>query len=166
MCVGPGDGSASDGSTQPNLVMNGTCDVNRAYWIAYQATVTVSTTAHSGPQSCLVCDAGFMDFTMDDNPATVASANPGEVFTASAWVRAAPGATAPTSVYIYMRDSTSRQENVSTFVAVTNTWQQLTMVHTVSTPVQPVEIIIAGQTTTPAANPCFLVDDIEVRRNP
>jgi hypothetical protein len=147
-----------------NLIANGTCDVDTASWRPFQGTVSLSTTARTGAHSCMVCGAGLADFTMDDIEPTVASAAPGESFLGQAWVRTAPGAAIPTQTYLEIRDATTESAEASNFVAVDATWQQVTLVHAVATTTQPVELFIAGKTSAPSTNPCFLVDDITLVR--
>ena len=148
----------------PNLVLNSTCDDDTSNWLEFQSTVSLSTTARTGAHSCMVCDAGFIDFTMDDDQPTVPSADPGEMFVGRAWVRAAPGAASPTTVYFETRDSTTNTDDTSEMVSVNGAWQQVTVTHTVGMATQPVEVVIIGHTETPSTNPCFLVDDITLVR--
>jgi hypothetical protein len=147
-----------------NLVVNGTCDVDTSSWLAFQSTVSLSTTARTGAHSCMVCGAGLTDFTMDDIDPTVPSAAPGERFSGQAWVRTAPGAAIPTEVYLELRDSTTQNGEASNMVAVDETWQPVTLVHVVGSPMQPVEVFVAGKTDAASTNPCFLVDDITLVR--
>ena len=159
-----GDGLASQCVDSANLVLNGTCDDDTTNWIAFQSTVSLSTTARTGSHSCMVCDAGFPDFTMDDDQPTVASADPGNMFLGQAWVRTAPGAAIPTRVYLEIRDATTQNGDASNMVSVDDTWQQVTLVHGVTMTTQPVEVLIAGGTSASSTNPCFLVDDITLVR--
>ncbi len=167
-----GELAASDLAGQcvvlPNLVVNGTCDVDTSDWLAFQSTVSLSTTARTGAHSCMVCGAGLPDFTMDDDNPTVPSADPGEIFFGQAWVRTAPGTAIPTTAYFEMRDSTTQNGEASSMPALDGTWQQLTLMHTVGAPTgggpQPVEVLIAGKTDAPSTNPCFVVDDITLVR--
>jgi hypothetical protein len=148
-----------------NLVLNGTCDVDTSGWQPFESTLSLSTTAHTGAHSCMVCATGGPDdFTMDDVDPTVPSADPGEMFLGQAWVRTAPGAANPTTAYLEIRDSTTQFGDTSNMPALDDTWQPVMFVHTVGSPTQPVEVLIAGHTDAPSTKPCFLVDDITLVR--
>ncbi len=148
----------------PNLIVNSTCDVDTSSWQAFQSTVSLGVPARTGAHACKVCGDGLTDFTMDDQDPTVPSAAPGQRFLGRAWVRTAPDAAIPTQVYLEIREATTGVGDASNFVTVDATWQQLTLVHTVAMTSQPVELFIAGKTTAPSTNPCFLVDDITLAR--
>lgn len=130
-------------------------------WSSNEATLTDDMTAHGGARSCRVC--GIDGQTVWSIYQRFTGATAGS-YVAEAWVRAAPGAQAATSMFIGLEsnDGQSRidgRENAGT--ALGDQWQKLTT----SLKVQDGDAIDVGILSRGAGG-CFLVDDAVLYRAP
>ncbi|MFB3903518.1 MAG: carbohydrate binding domain-containing protein [Acidobacteriota bacterium] len=118
-------------------VSNPSFETNLTGWEGWQATLSrVSLTgAPDGNYVAKVTRSTGTTFTIDDNPATVASTIAGQKHWASVWVRAASTSSQGKTVNLKLREINSPgglvKETTSPGVALTNTFQQLFVTVTV-----------------------------------
>jgi hypothetical protein len=153
----------------PDLEPQGTFETSTCSpWQSFRGTLVPSSIAHSGAGSCKVCIAagGAASFTADDErspgPAVV-----GATYRVEAWVRADPTAPAPPSLVLALRVATiadggfqELESHLSLNVAPDPMWRRVES----TLEVTKAGMINAFLAAEPAANACFLFDDVAIRR--
>ena len=150
----------------PNLIMNPGCETGTTGWGSYHSTLTQAPIPRSGNFSCQVClNPTFTNYTIDDNPNTVSSPLAGQLYVASAWVRAGLSNTGTMTVSLTLREHTTQgvigPETQGQPVTLTDQWQQVTSAHMLAADAFDLDIYIGGDGV---AGDCFLVDDIFLAR--
>jgi hypothetical protein len=137
----------------------------------YQASLTVSTIAHSGNFSCEVCysSGSAPEYTLDNRPTSNVLSIGMELY-GQAWVRAVSSTSVAQVSQLYLRTDkddtdTPLDENGSVAVTLTTDWQlvEVTLTATTSGAVGW-DYYVAASETNGTVNPgdCFLVDDLVI----
>lgn len=167
--AGPSDGASGDAPGAPNLLPLGDFEHGGCSGDGYYSTLTPDSTAHGGTVSCRICASGNgMDvFSLDDDIENVTPLA-GSRYVAEAWVRSAPGATAPTSgVEVVLRTHTVSPftvYDVATAVdsPIDATWKKVAVTLDVTDAGAPRLAIVIDASYQSGA--CFLVDDVVVQQ--
>jgi PKD repeat protein len=122
-----------------NLIANASFEAGIAGWGSWQGTLArvLQAGAPEGQYVAEVTRASGTSFTLDDSAFTVTSTVSGRTYTASAWVRAGSAASVGKLAQLRLRERTSSGGAVadvgSTEVALTTSWQKLTVSRTATT---------------------------------
>lgn len=140
-----------------NLLPNPTFETGIGGWTGHESQLSLSDNARTGAQAALVCaNSGATFFTLADAPASVQDASPGTMYTASVWVRLAPGSSAQlVKLAIDERADTGVDGN-SAMISLDDAWQLLEVAHVVEV-AGPVGIVVRSTARDPGG--CFLADD-------
>jgi hypothetical protein len=162
------DASAPGGA---NLAPNGGFedDANScAGWRGFNASVATDPIAHSGARSCRVCQSGAGGIAIDHDPDLDPNARAGAHYHGRAFLRAAPGSTAPLLAVIAIRifDGAGNEAERSTSdkITLSQTWQPIDVTHT--TAIDPGRVNLFGYPEAPENGFCFLIDDILFEKLP
>jgi hypothetical protein len=138
-------------------------------WYAFEATLTDETEyVHTGERAALVCsNSAIRDIfsAFADVPSTDPLGG-GQVYVATACVRAHPEHPPPDSMLLILRENSgasSTDADSPLLLDLNDTWQKLEVTLTVSeSATDSLNIIVAGATAP--GNPCFIFDDAHVVR--
>ena len=117
-----------------NLLANPSFETNLAGWSGYQATLVreAQAGAPAGGYVAKVTRSSGTSFTIDDGARAVPSLVAGTTYTAEVWVKAASASSVGKPIQIKLRERTAAGTVVadvgSANVALTNSWQKLTLV--------------------------------------
>src|SRR5262249_23778778 len=160
-----GGNDRPDGApTGINLVMNPGCETGTTGWTGWHSTLTQAPLPHTGMYSCQVClNPSFTDYTIDDSPNTVSMPRAGELYGATAWVKAGPTMSTQ-MVQLTLREHVAQGVigplTDGPAVILTNQWQQVQSSHTMSADAFDLDIYIGTTGAIGVPGDCFLVDDI------
>lgn len=148
----------------PNLIENPSFDLGCKLWGSYNGSLTSEPAGRNGP-GCRVCVNGSPadGYSIDTVPpiAVVSS----ETYRGQIWVRRAPGKTArPVAVTLRTYDTnqgTPKQKVSGSAVNLSDEWQQITVMLTVTEPAPHLDFFATSPGTS---GDCFIVDDAEVVR--
>ena len=150
-----------------NLVANPSFETSLTGWTSWQATRTRVQVADApdGSWAVRVAQSSGTQYTLDDNPTTVASAPAGAVYTARAQVRADSASAVGDRVTLQLRERTASGSTVRTVpgpaVFLTNAFQPVAVSITPAAG-NSVEVIV-GQSPA-AAGDAMLVDAVSLER--
>ncbi len=122
-----------------NLLANPSFETNLTGWSGYQATLVreAQAGAPAGGYVAKVTRSSGTSFTIDDGARAVPSLVAGTTYTAEIWVKAASASSVGKPIQIKLRERTASGTVVadvgSPNVALTNSWQKLTLTRTVVT---------------------------------
>jgi PKD repeat protein len=122
-----------------NLLSNPSFEANTAGWGAYQASLAreAQAGAPEGAYVVKVTHTGGSSFTIDDGARAVPDLVAGDSYTAEAWVKAASASSVGKPIQIKLRERDASGAVVadvaSPDVALTTSWQKLTLSRTVVT---------------------------------
>jgi hypothetical protein len=151
----PGEDTCSTGCV--NLIENSTFDMGFAGWSGYASSLMQSDMAHEGLGAVMVCaDNPETYFTLFHMQALVAAAKAGDKYTASVWVRAAPGSPTQHMKVTVEERGLGGVHGESAPLLVTDAWQPMQIDHTVKV-AGPLGFILKSMATGPGA--CFIADD-------
>jgi hypothetical protein len=154
--AGPLEGTC----VEVNLLSNPTFETGVGGWQGYDSTVTSTDIAHGGTGAALVCpDTGQMFFTISEQPATVQDALTGAMYSASAWVRAAPGATGLLVRVAIDERETGGVDSSSSQVPIGEQWQLVQVSHAVQV-AGKIGVVIRANLSSFAPDACFIADDV------
>jgi hypothetical protein len=167
----PGDagvGFDAGDEPPPDLEPNSTFETGCSPpWGVYHSTLASDSTAHGGMLSCRVCWTGVgVDVFSIDDRGPVQPAVVGARYLATAWVRVAPDAGAPSGVQLLLRSIelspfSEVEVKYGPMTTPSSTWQSLSITLDVTKPAQAVNVAVVGQL---GANVCFLTDDVTLQR--
>lgn len=148
---------------EPNLIINPGCETNTSGWTGVNATLTrVTTQAYLGIASCEVSVKGNANsYSLDDSPATVQNPVSGGNYIASAWVKSTIGRSKTAQIVLKQSGGANPlRESKSSFVTLSQTWQQVS----VQTTIDPGRTTLEAYVTQPSAvkGDKFDVDEISL----
>jgi hypothetical protein len=162
-----GSNASADGSDAADAAVrfsNGDFELGCTDWASNVSILTDDTTAHTGTKSCRVCANDRTSWSIQQLVTTPVA--PGSVYSASAFIRAAPDAQAADGVVetLYVVDDDGGLDPNPASTSGTNpgaSWQQIAI--TVTVPAgggEGIEMSISGD----SFGGCFLIDDAELVR--
>jgi hypothetical protein len=154
--------------TPLNLVRNPSFEADVSGWYGWQSALSRVSGGEAGTSAArvaLACPAGVAcsSYSIDDAPSTVASPRQGEVFTATAWVKAG---TIGRQVSLVLRESggaTASESSRSAAVTLTSGWQELSITRAIARADRNSLEVYASQGAA-ASGDTFLVDNVSVTR--
>ncbi len=163
---------AGPDAAPPNLYPSGTFELG-CKGSSYNSTLAEDPTARTGAKSCRVCSnnspPGGDVFTIDEEVPLASPPVAGQRYRVEAWVRTAPGATAPADMVISLRtfDATNGfvifDEHATDPVQISDTWQKFSSDLALNKNGPRMDWWVGGGIGT---GRCFLVDDVVVTQLP
>jgi hypothetical protein len=145
----------------PSNFDSGTCDGAGNY----QANLTGTTDAHTGPSACEVCRSVNDGLYTIDTYFFDDVVKAGARYTAHAWVKRPAGDTANDTVFIALRLSDANfqfiEDHEGNPQTLTDTWTEITFTTTFGQDGRKIDTYL-GSIPAGGGNPCFIVDDYEV----
>jgi hypothetical protein len=153
-CVVP---EADAGPLPPNLVTNPGFESDLAGWDTNNATLARIAEGHTGGFSAEVCSMGVIDYTIDDDPATVPNAPVGVTYVAAAWVRL-PSGQAAQPITLTIRERNGGNEQTAETITADQTWREIRVMHTTSLTGAAVDVYVGNVEEQQGG--CFHIDDV------
>jgi hypothetical protein len=151
----PDDTCTGDGCV--NLIVNSDFELGIDGWNGYSSSQMHSDIAHGGLHGVLVCATPpEMFYTLFHMKPVVAAATMGDKYTASVWVRAAPGSPAQHTKVVIEERGIGGVHGESGPLLLTEAWQPMQIDHTVKV-AGALGFILKSDATGPGA--CFIADD-------
>ncbi|HEY8146450.1 MAG TPA: carbohydrate binding domain-containing protein [Kofleriaceae bacterium] len=142
-----------------NLLSNPSFETGTAGWGGVGGSITQITGGHDGDHAAEKCfDGSETYYNVSDNPDTVMGTEVGATYAVSAWVRSASDQTL--RAVIRAKDAQNGSlEQTNTPIELKPDWQEVTVQHTVVSPVAAI-VEVYFSVEEPTAGDCFQLDDL------
>ncbi len=142
-----------------NLLANPSFETGTAGWGGVGGPIVQVNDGHDGDHAAEKCfDGSDTYYNISDNPDTVMGTEVGATYAVAAWVRSDSGKTLRAVIRAKDAENGSLEQS-NTPILLEPDWQEVTVEHTVASPVAAV-VEVYFSVESPAAGDCFQLDDL------